>query len=260
MSGFLSGSSLQDRKTFLEQKLAVPAIHVLGISLVCVHERLSLWDIRWPEGPAKWHFKNNRALLRPPRSSKSLPTVTRRMFRWLRIKTDNKNRFYDNGHTVVGIEGITKPVLEFFSEQQLEYNIQELPWAKIYQTSDERLKIYVCDLFNIDAKQMGQFDAVWDRGSLVAIYEEDRKKYSTLMKSLLGSDFRYLVAVMHYTPHEGFSGPPRNVPNETVQQLFGDVSNLEVLEIIDMSSDERVKGSWGLDKMNEFVLLLTPKS
>jgi len=80
------------------------------------------------------------------------------------------------------------------------------------------------------------------------------------MKSLLGQDFRYLLAVMHYTPHEGFSGPPRNVPNEVVEQLYGDVSKLEVLEIIDMSSDERVKNSWGLDTMKEVVLLLTPKS
>merc|ERR1739838_910259 len=210
------------------------------------------WDGRWDEGKTGWHKSDVNPVL-AAHHPKLLPESGKRVLVPLCGKTLDMKWLYDNGHSVVGIEGILKPALEFFEEQKLEYKIQELSWAKIYKTPDERLKIYVCDLFNIDEQQMGQFDAVWDRGSLVAIYEEDRKKYSTLMKSLLAPEFRYLVAVMHYTPHEGFSGPPRNVPNEVVEELYGDVSKLNVLEVIDMSSDPRVKDSWGLDKMSEVV-------
>ena len=45
-----------------------------------------------------------------------------------------------------------------------------------FQSDDGRLMIYCCDLFKVDATAIGKFDAVWDRGSLVAIFEEDRER------------------------------------------------------------------------------------
>lgn len=46
-------------------------------------------------------------------------------------------------------------------------------------------------------------------------------RYAELMKSILSSDFRYLVNLTQYTPTENFNGPPRNVPTALVQKLFG---------------------------------------
>ena len=43
---------------------------------------------------------------------------------------------------------------------------------------DGRLKIFHSDLFSIDSEICGKFDAIWDRGSLVAIYHQDRKRYN----------------------------------------------------------------------------------
>jgi len=49
------------------------------------------------------------------------------------------------------------------------------------QTRDGRLKIFNCDLFAVDPLICGTFDGIWDRGSLVAISPDDRKKYATVL-------------------------------------------------------------------------------
>ena len=46
----------------------------------------------------------------------------------------------------------------------------------IIQTNDGRLAIYHCDLFSMDPLILGKFDAVWDRGALVAVYPDSDRK------------------------------------------------------------------------------------
>ena len=62
-------------------------------------------------------------------------------------------------------------------------------------------------------------DRVFDRGSFVAIERKDRKRYATLMLSLLSSKFRYLLAAVEYDPVK-FTGPPRNVNKDEVTEYF----------------------------------------
>jgi len=104
---------------------------------------------------------------------------------------------YDLGHSVVGIEGVVEPIIQFFTEQKLEYHVEVMGSCSCYsvnaarlssfyfgltlifldmQTEDGRLKIFHSDLLLIDPEVCGKFDAIWDRGSLVAIYQEDREK------------------------------------------------------------------------------------
>ncbi|KAH7963557.1 hypothetical protein HPB52_021633 [Rhipicephalus sanguineus] len=64
-------------------------------------------------------------------------------------------------------------------------------------------------------------DIVWDRGGLVSIKEEDRKRYVTLLKSLLAHNFSYALYATEYedTAFEGF---PRSVSLPVIQELYGD--------------------------------------
>ena len=57
-----------------------------------------------------------------------------------------------------------------------KFYMQALIFSLIAQTEDGRLKIVHSDLFSIDPEACGKFDGVWDRGSLVAIYHEDRER------------------------------------------------------------------------------------
>lgn len=47
-------------------------------------------------------------------------------------------------------------------------------------------------------------------------------RYAEVIKALLAPDFHYMISATQYTPHEGFSGPPRNVPTALVEKLFGE--------------------------------------
>ena len=83
-----------------------------------------------------------------------------------------------------------------------------------------RLKIYCCDLFKMNLKILGDpVDCVFDRGSYVAIEKQDRKKYVSLMLSLMAPKFRYLLATLVYDDTK-FEGPPRHVERSEVTEFF----------------------------------------
>lgn len=220
------------------------------------NDRMDTWNERWTQGGTGWHLGDINFALEN-HSSKLLPKPERRILVPLCGKSVDLAWLYKEGHTVVGIEGVEKGILEFFSEHKLPYVTEQMSWAKLFKTEDNRLKLYCCDLFKMDIESLGKFDAVWDRGSLVAIYEEDRERYSEIIKALLVPDFRYLINITQYTPNEKFSGPPRNIPTELVEKLFGDVCELQVLET--RTRDREAVAHWFLETFSESVLLLTPR-
>ncbi|KAK4308155.1 hypothetical protein Pmani_020123 [Petrolisthes manimaculis] len=222
-----------------------------------VKDRIASWSERWNTGNTGWHVAGvNHCLMEYGEAL--LPSGSRRrVFIPLCGKTVDLKWFYDGGHEVVGVEAVEKCVLEFFAENSLKYVTETLTWAKVFRTECNRLKIYCCDLMDVELEALGKFDAVWDRGSLVAIYEEDRKKYAALMKSLLTPDFKYLLSTLVYTPTESFNGPPRNVPTELVEELYGDVCKVEVLG---SQEDEGRAKKWNLKFFTEYIYLLTPKT
>ncbi|KAG0706994.1 Thiopurine S-methyltransferase [Chionoecetes opilio] len=222
-----------------------------------VENRLDTWNDRWNRGATGWQLSDLNFALEN-HASKLLPKPGRRILVPLCGKTVDLEWFYREGHTVVGIEGVEQAIVEFFTESNLPYITEQTTWAKVYKTEDDRLKIYCCDLFKMDLKSLGKFDAIWDRGSLVAIYEEDRERYAELMRDLLAADFRYLMTITQYTPNELFSGPPRNIPTELVEKLFGDMCKLEVLG--GRTKDEEEVAHWNLKSVAELVVLLTPRT
>ncbi|XP_064080953.1 thiopurine S-methyltransferase-like isoform X2 [Macrobrachium nipponense] len=213
-----------------------------------IMDRVEEWNRKWARGLAWWHLRSVNTTLLDHRSI-FLPSPERRVLVPLCGKAVDLKWLYDAGHTVVGVEGVVQPVLEFFNENDLQYRTDSFSCGTIYKTLDDRLTIYCCDLFALDADTLGKFDAVWDRGSLVAIYEEDRERYARLIRSVLAPDFRYLLSVVQYEPTPEFSGPPRNIPTNLLRELFGDVCQLEVLEHL---TDDR-------ENFAEVTLMLTPK-
>ena len=71
---------------------------------------------------------------------------------------------YRQGHTVLGVEGSRKAVEKLFTEEGLEYKVDN-PQKEVWQFSslDGRLTVYVMDFFQVTSKLIGSFDAVFDR-------------------------------------------------------------------------------------------------
>ena len=59
-----------------------------------------------------------------------------------------------------------------------------------YSTADGRITIFACNLFDVTPEMVGKVDAVWDRGSFVALSFDTRPRYAELLKRLVGNSFR----------------------------------------------------------------------
>ncbi|XP_067677898.1 probable thiopurine S-methyltransferase [Haliotis asinina] len=165
----------------------------------------------------------------------------------------------DQGHTVVGVEAVEQAVLEFFSEQNIEYSketLTDIP-GDLYKSGDGRISVYRCDMFDFNRSYKGMFDAVYDRAALVAINRGDRERYATLVKSLSAPDSRMIIITLNYDPTL-HPGPPHYVEEEVIPNLYGSQYNIEILERLD-SLEERWREK-GLTYFDEVVHFLSYKS
>ncbi|MGH0137791.1 UNVERIFIED_CONTAM: hypothetical protein FKN15_034888 [Acipenser sinensis] len=132
----------------------------------------------------------------------------------------------DMGHTIVGVDVSEIAIKEFFTDQNLPYTeepVPAIPGAKAFKSSDGKISLYNCNLYDFCSSVAGKFDGIWDRGSLVAINPSDRQRYATLIISLMTKDCRYLLDTLLYNP-----------------SLYkGKMCNIQMLESVDAQKDRR---------------------
>ncbi|XP_075907728.1 putative thiopurine S-methyltransferase isoform X2 [Nelusetta ayraudi] len=221
---------------------------------------LGEWEGRWQEGRIGFHQQQVHKMLESNIERVTAGRTGVRFFFPLCGKAVDMKWLADMGHSVVGVEISEKPIKDFFEDSNMTYveePVPAIPGAKVFKSSDGNVSLYQCDLFNFSSSIAGQFGAIWDRGSLVAINPKDRERYAALITSLMAKDCRYLLDTLLYNP-ELYPGPPFFVPDEQVHSLFGSTCDLELLQSVDALT-ERHK-SWGLDFLTENVFLLTVKS
>lgn len=152
---------------------------------------------------------------------------------------------YDKGHTIVGVEAIQQPVEYFFNQNSIAHHKSTSNCVEgnviIYESNDGRLKVFVCDFFKFNVGCAGLMDAVWDRGSIVAIQPKMRLQYIELMKSLLASNFKYLLQVAEYDPSE-WHNPPYLLKTEEVNNLFYGF-DVQLLKRCPVKAED-CKGKW----------------
>merc|ERR1712071_145075 len=251
--------------TFLHNRLQLLVIVQINKDLhrIMASQRLESWDGKWKANKSPRHKNEINDFLATHFSHVTKIKNPARILVPLCGKAVDMKWMYDSGHSVVGIEGVEEPIIQFFTEQNLEYRKEMVGNCPCYSTEDGRLKIFQSDLLLIDPEVVGKFDGVWDRGSLVAIYQEDREKYAELLKKLLAESFSYLIATMVYDQSQ-FPGPPRSVPVEEITKMFGDKCNVQVLEEVNRNADPTSSYSpkvrWNVDECYETVVLLSHKN
>ncbi|TKS88209.1 putative thiopurine S-methyltransferase [Collichthys lucidus] len=221
---------------------------------------LGEWEERWQEGRIGFHQPEVHRMLENNLDKVLAGRTGVCFFFPLCGKAVDMKWLADMGHSVVGVEISEKAIKEFFEENNVTYSeepVPAIPGAKVYKGTERNISLYQCDLFNFSSSVEGQFGAIWDRGSLVAINPRDREKYAALITSLMAKDCRCLLDTLLYNP-ELYPGPPFFVPDEQVQSLFGNSCDIELLQSADTLTD-RHRG-WGLDYLTENVHLITPKS
>ncbi|RXG67971.1 Thiopurine S-methyltransferase [Armadillidium vulgare] len=154
----------------------------------------SFWEKLWSTKLTPFHQKEVCPFLLKNSSNLNFASP-KRVFIPLCGKALELKWFYDQGFEVVGVELISIPVEEFFKEQNLSFKIRELPWAKVYESSDQRIKIYVADIFSVEPEEVGKFDVIWARADYTIVKIAEREKYSKLMKQLCKEKFVYFYAL-----------------------------------------------------------------
>lgn len=180
------------------------------------------WSSRWDTGNTPWHRPDIHPMLTEHENQVLGNSRDAQVFIPLCGKAKEIKWFYDRGHRVAGLEYVEKTARRFFEENKLSYAVTTCPvlHCPILQTHDQRLRVFVCSVFDFKKECVGPVDIIWDRGALVAVSKEDRARYVSVMTSLMSPDSTYaLISVIH--EDDSYTGFPTSIPDGTVQELFG---------------------------------------
>merc|ERR1712203_163661 len=224
-------------------------------------DQIEWWAGRWEAGQSGWHS----AAPQPPLVA-HLPTLSggsetpSRVLVPLCGKAGCLNHLLKAGHDVVGIEGVESVVEEFFSENGLTAIRTDIPGVKggKYSTPDNRITIFACNLFDVTPEMVGKVDAVWDRGSFVALSCDTRPRYAALLKRIVGDSFRYLLQAWEYDTNK-YPGPPHSVSVLEMETFFGPWAEISVLKEDVMGPEHEQSQRFKVDKMTERIFLMVPK-
>jgi len=196
--------------------------------------RVDYWKNRWNDGQTQWHKSEVHQIL-TTYFDKTFPSASEtKIFVPLCGKTVDMKWFYDKKMSVVGLDGVKQSLEQFLSEQGIESSVQKVPslgdQAEVFISSDDKMHLYCADLFKFSKEIEGTFDAVWDRGSLVALNREDVKEYVKIIKSLLKPGGRCLLEIFEYDVTKVVGHPPPHPMLESeVRQLYESDCTVELL-------------------------------
>ncbi|XP_076823246.1 putative thiopurine S-methyltransferase [Clavelina lepadiformis] len=160
----------------------------------------------------------------------------------------------DKGHEVVGCEYCEVAILQFFEEQSIKYERYQHPTApyEIFKATDKNITIYKGDFFALGSSVMGKVDAIWDRGSFVAIDPTRRCEYADVIHDIMNTNGKYLLYSVDYVGN--ISGTPYNVQAQEINDIFGQKFVATTLDIYDLN----LSGPLDVSKATVYMTLLKP--
>ena len=211
---------------------------------------MNIWESRWQEGRIGFHLLQVNTYLRRF-SAHLLKSEPENIFVPLCGKTLDLPWLANRTKKVVGVELVSQAVEEFYAENEISYSIQ--PAGKLQLFQNDSINIFQGDFFDLTQEKTGLFEAIYDRGSIVALASSERQKYVEHLLSFLAPGGRLLLITLEYD-QEQMSGPPFSVADAEIEILFSQYGELELLETCDIL-DERLRNK-GLDGILERVYQL----
>jgi thiopurine S-methyltransferase len=206
------------------------------------NDRLKPWKERWETGNTRWHKSDVYPVLEKYLDEKILdafPAGGARIFVPLCGKTVDMHYMATKRKVaeVVGVDGVRK-AMEEFSRLHPDLNVQTVgasPHGPFEQWKGESITLLQGDFFDVDARVVGgSFDAVWDRGAMVAIDPSLRGRYvQTLGKVLVKPGGRILLSALS---HSKRMGPPFSLEESEVRRLYEGQPWVESVELLESHS------------------------
>ena len=176
------------------------------------------WFGRWREGRTGWHEADGNEGLHT-----WWPDATGRVLVPLCGKSPDLKWLADRGHEVVGVELSAIAAEAFFAEQGLKYHVEKRGGFDVYSARDDAVEFFCGDYFAFQAEP---FDALYDRGALVALPESLRSEYVKHTKTLLAPTATRLVITLEYEQRI-VDGPPYAVWPDELLDYWDDLVRVE---------------------------------
>ncbi len=177
------------------------------------------WLERWEQGRIGWHEPAGNANLK--RHWPDLANGSRVLVPFCG-KAHDLIWLANRGLDIVGVELSQIAVEAFFAEHDLEYEAKGSGELVCYRSQTQSIAICCGDYFDFEAKP---FDALFDRGALVAVPADERPRYVEHTNALLKEDAYRLIITLEYDQSQACGPPFAVMPDEIVSYW----SDLEVL-------------------------------
>lgn len=131
------------------------------------------------------------------------------------------------GHAVVGVELSSTAIESFFDEAGAPYTRRQHGALTLYEAA--HIDIYCGDFFELTQRGLLDTVGVFDRGALIALPPQMRRRYVDHLLTILPARAQILLLTLEYDQRLA-AGPPFSVQPEEVTNLFAARCSIEVLD------------------------------
>ena len=164
---------------------------------------------------------------------------------------------HDRGHPVIGVELSDIACKDFFEEAGEKASVH--PGEPFTTFRQDDLEIWCGDFFQLVPDDLRHVRLVYDRAALIAMPPTLRPKYVEHLTAILPDQARILLITLDYDGME-MQGPPFNVPDTEVEQLFGEDYEVNQIHKNELARDDLFVKRKGLQNgVTESVFVLTPR-
>ncbi len=184
------------------------------------------WLERWEQGRIGWHEADGNAKLK-----KHWPDLTEggRVLVPFCGKARDLIWLADQCLDVVGIELSAIAVESFFVEHSLEFKVDNESRLQRYRATHRPITVFCGNYFDFESQP---FDALFDRGALVAVPADERPHYIEHTKTLLRENSYRLIITLEYD-QAAADGPPFAVLPDEINSYWDDLQILSRGNAID---------------------------
>lgn len=182
------------------------------------------WHQRWSEGRIGFHQADFNPYLKKYWQLLSLAGDDR-VFVPLCGKSKDMLWLREQGHEVLGVELNSSACEAFFAENGAEPECIQMPGFVV--RSVDGVQLLCGDFFSLNAEDLRDVSAVYDRAALIALPPEMRVQYVEYLAQILPRGVQILLITLEF---EGEGGPPFSVQGTEVERLFGAAFEIECLE------------------------------
>lgn len=214
----------------------------------------NFWLERWQKNEIGFHADAVQPALAKHWVALEVPKGAR-VFVPLCGKTLDMVWLEQQGFCVVGSELSALAVRDFFAERSLTPKVREDGGFEV--STAGACELWCGDFFALKKKDVNA-TAAYDRAALVAMPPEMQPRYAAKMAELMPKGAKVLLIGLDYDPQE-MRGPPFNIPQSRVRELYGDGFDITVLDVRDgLAKSDHLKKR-GITRLEEATYRLVRK-